>query len=450
MAKKTWTNEWYRALIKKMGASTITVNELWNLAKETSKELGMPEFPRNSCHILTEKFQKTGLVECVMVGRRKGVLVSITDVDKLLEMFQDEVKLETKVEKAPKKEKTSRASRTDTREAFIKYFRLVRYVARMHKKSIDVELRKCMEINMLKRISPKHVEHWAQVAKSLVPEITLPVITKNESGTLIVKFTNCEIDLLRLCKLGQKLYPDYKSTIPEDAFGNKSILEHTKKQLARIESGEISMESEEVAEEAKSEEFAKKLEISSEEQKRLIFLTMVMIKKYSYQTLDELKDLMDKKGFSLTKSEIKDILNACPEIKTIKDESEEVHRRNLHSGETEKRFWELIRTSYGPKNWKREDIILMLSMTYGEVSECFTKSTATMLKVKDCGEYGSIFKITITRDFEPDRRCMKTLLRRFRRCDQDITDSDYTKALFKEIAEEDRIKDPLLLAELEF
>ena len=59
MAKKTWTNEWYRVLIKKVGTSTITVNELWNLAKETSKELGMPEFPRNSCHILTEKFQKT-------------------------------------------------------------------------------------------------------------------------------------------------------------------------------------------------------------------------------------------------------------------------------------------------------------------------------------------------------------------------------------------------------
>lgn len=452
MAKRTRTDEWYRVLIKKVGTNTIEGKKFWELVDETNAEFGLPALPLGSHHCVLEKLQKYDLFDYLSVDKLH-VLISIKDVDKLLEKFGEtpkasipEPKPTSKKAVAPKETKKAEETPKDpNREAFIKYFRLLRCCVRSRKKSLD--LKTCMEINMLKRIAAQHVEYWARVAKEAVPDITLPVVKRSESE-IIIEFTNYEEDLLKICDVGQKLYPDYHSTVPSEAFGSEVKVKQLRQQIARKEEirKATTISTKDIAPEKPS--------IISEERKRLIFLTLAKLFKDGYSTLSDIKEYLAPEGFNLSVSELRGVLNTCPEIQAIKAESEEVACRGLMRGETEKRFWDSIRDSYGPKNWKKEEIIISVSMTRGEVSEYLTNKTTEIFQVADHGEYGNIFRIFVAKNSRVDRKNMKALLRRFRKhVDVVITKSEYTEALYREIKEEDQayfMSDPLYCAETGF
>ena len=445
MAKRTRTNEWYRVLIKKVGTDIIEGKKFWKLAEETDAELGLPALPLGSHHCVLEKLKRSDLFDYVFVDKTH-VLISIKDVDKLLEQFGDELKASkrkaTTKKVAPKHIKEADESAKDpNREAFIKYFRLLRCCVRSRKRTLD--LKTCMEINMLKRIAARHVEYWARIAKEAVPDITLPKVKRSESE-IIIEFTNCEEDLLKICDVGQELYPDYHSTRASEAFGSEVKVKQLRQQIARKE--EVRKATLKVAADNPS--------IISEERKRLIFLTLAKLFQDGYSTLSDIKEYLAPEGFNLSVSELRGILNTCPEIQAIKAESEEVACRSLMRGETEKRFWDSIRDSYGPKNWEKEEIIVSISMTKGEVSEYLTNKTTEIFQVADHGEYGNIFRIFVAKNSRVDRKNMKALIRRFRKhVDVVITKSEYTETLYREIKEEDQayfLSDPLYCAETGF
>lgn len=454
MAKRTRTNEWYRVLIKKVGTTTVEGKKFWELAEETDAELGLPALPIGSHHCVLEKLKRSDLFDYVFVDKIH-VLISIKDVDKLLEEFSDSPKTLVSKRKSALKKKKTRVSKEakdsgeitkdPNREAFIKYFRLLRCCARSRKKSLD--LKTCMEINMLKRIAARHVEYWARVTKEAVPDITLPKVKRSESE-IIIEFTGeLEEDLLKICDAGQKLYPDYRSTLPSEAFGSEVKVKQLRQQIERKE--QIRR-----ATIAEMKVAGDKPSIISEERKRLIFLTLAKLFKDGYSTLSEIKEYVAPEGFNLSVSELRGILNTCPEIQAIKAESEEVACRGLMHGETEKHFWDSIRDSYGPKNWEKEEIIVSVSMTKGEVSEYLANKTTEIFQIADHGGYGNIFRIFVAKNSRVDRKNMKSLIRRFRKhVDIVITKSEYTEALYREIREEDQayfLSDPLYCAETGF
>lgn len=435
MAKRTRSIDWYQVLIKKVGTDTILGKEFWEKVDETNKEFGLPKLPRGSRGTVINRLKKTGLFEEVKEGR--SMLYSITDTDKLLE----------KIFKGEKHCKPKRAKKADVippveikkiveekpvdpeRDSFVKYFRCLRYSVRMHKKVIS--LKTCMEVALIKRIAASHVLHWAKVTKNLGIDITFPIVHRGDSEITIEFSNNYEEDLLKMCLFGHTLYPDYKSLNPADAFGSEIKVKQLQQQLERKKEIKKEIEVKKISD-------TKKPSISGTERKRLIFLVAGKLFEGGYQTLEQIKNFLSEYGINLTKGEIRDILNTCPEINAIKDESDKVYLRGLMRGETEKQFWNSIRDSYGPKFNEKEEILCRISMTKREVAEYLSSKTTEISVASRYNDHDNIFRITVAKNSRVDEDNLISLIRCFRREDVVLTHSAYTENLFKRMKEIDK------------
>lgn len=431
MAKKR-QNEWYRELIKKVGTEPIDNKEFWKKANEVSDMLGLQLIPKGSRGGVLARLEKTGHVDIIHEGRKS--LIAIKNVDGLLKLYGEEeapkpapkpVKVEAKAEP----EKESRTKAEEQKEDFIKYFKCVRAAVRSGKST--VELKKCMKANKLARIAGFHITAWAKTVTKLKVKITMPVCHKTESGT-VVEFQNYKEDLLALCYAGMELYPEHtKEFDPENAFGDRVLAEQVKQQVSRKEEGRAVATSA-IIPSAKSS-------VKKENRNRVIFLVAGKIfEKGEYQTLGTLKEYLKRHDIFLEKSEIRNILNTCPEIRRINEDSEDVYLRLLMKGETEKRFWDTIRDTYGPRTDEKEEILCRISMTKGEVTEYISNKTAEVSVVSRISDHDNIFRITVSKHSAVDKLNLIALIRCFRRDDVVLTRSKYTESLFEELKEADR------------
>lgn len=432
MAKKR-QNDWYRELIKKVGTEPVTNKEFWKKADEVSEMLGLQPIPKGSRGGVITRLEKTGHVDVIHEGRKS--LIAIKNVDDLLKLYGEEeapkpAPKPVKVKEAKAEpEKKSSTKAEEQKEDFIKYFKCVRAAVRSGKST--VELKKCMKANKLVRIAGFHIMAWAKTVIKMKVKITMPTYHKTESGT-IVEFQNYKEDLLALCYAGMELYPEHmKEFEPESAFGNKVLVEQVKQQVSRKEEGQ------KVATRAIIP--ALKPSVKKEDRNQVIFLVAGRIfEKGVYQTLETLKEYLKRHDINLEKSEIRDILNTCPEIRRIHEDSEDVYLRLLLKDETEKRFWDNIRDTYGPRTDEKEEILCRISMTKGEVTEYISNKTAEVSVVSRISDHDNIFRITVSKHSAVDKLNLMALIRCFRRDDVVLTRSKYTESLFEELKEADR------------
>ena len=444
MAKRqTKGVEWFSALIKKVGADTIDGKKLWELADEVNKEFGLSKFPAGSRHTVLERFQRSELVDLVSEGRK--MLISIRDSEGLIKFIEGDIKTggrkkaETKTpvvreERKPKETKVSVSvvlPKVDkTREAFIKYFRCLRYAVRS--KSTKVNLKMCMKVNTLPRIQSKHVLYWAKVVKDLGVSITMPNIRKEESD-VFVEFLNSSEDLMNVCNFGVKQYPDYVSLKPEEAFGGEKAFIAVCAEI-KDKKREVTEPKKETAVVATVKKEEPKVVATNGYHRQLtdlehgvIFFTAELIRSGgindSPYTTDLCATVSKRYGLNLSRKEFEDILRNEPEINLTA--SAGIAKTKLRNPDS----YEKIKKAHGYDVQRKYRILAQINMKPEELSSRFSRLS---FKVEsEIGQFGYIYSIQCSRSKE-DLAVLRQLFSIFRGDDKPFTEIGLFNRLMKE------------------
>ena len=423
MAKQTRKSDWYTALIKKVGTETVDGKKLWELADEVDNEFGFEKLPRGSRHLVMERFQKSGLVDIVSEGKK--VLLSIRDTDGLIKFFEGEKKEVKKLKEPISTEEVKKPVAKEvefsvslpkpdkTREAFVKYFKCLRFAARARTNKLDIKT--CMKINDLKRIQSRHIAYWAKVVKEeLGVSITLPKIYK-EGDEVVVEFMNRDEDLLNICNFGVKRYLDYKSLKPENAFGTpedvKRVyqdIEKKRKERAKVvEAVPTQVVSKNNLEEPTREYVPHR--VLTDLDHGVIFFTAELIRSgginNSVYTADLCATVSKRYGLKIGRKDFEDILRAEPEIDITA--SAGIAKIRLKGKDS----YEKIKKAHGYDVQRKYRILAQINMKPEEISSRFDRLS---FKVEsEIGQFGYIYSIQCSRSKE-DLAVLRSLFSIFR------------------------------------